>query len=48
MAKVKSVRLTYDGSVENAHGTMITKRIGLEIIREKCPHFDNWLSIIEG
>lgn len=29
-------------------GSRITELIGLEIIRQKCPHFDEWLTKLEG
>ena len=29
------------------HGPRIAKQIGLTIIREKCPHFDAWISHLE-
>jgi len=28
-------------------GPLIAKRIGLQAIRERCPHFDDWLTKIE-
>jgi hypothetical protein len=31
-----------------AHGPMAAGRIGLERIRAECPHFDRWLSVLEG
>jgi hypothetical protein len=30
------------------HGPTAAKRIGLARIREKCPHFDSWLTLLEG
>jgi hypothetical protein len=30
-----------------AHGSRIASRIGLEVIRQECPHFNEWLSILE-
>jgi hypothetical protein len=29
------------------HGPLLAKRIGLTVIREKCPHFNNWLEHLE-
>jgi len=29
------------------HGPLITKRIGLDVIRRQCPHFGNWLNKLE-
>ncbi len=31
-----------------AFGVLISKRIGLETIRQECPHFSEWLSRIES
>lgn len=30
------------------NGNEIAKKIGLETIREKCPHFNDWLTILEN
>ncbi len=30
------------------HGVLAVQRIGLEIIRQKCPHFNSWLSKLEA
>jgi len=30
------------------HGVMIASKIGLEKIREECPHFDNWVTQLES
>lgn len=30
------------------HGTRIVREIGLETIREKCPHFNSWMIRLEG
>lgn len=30
------------------HGPLIAKRIGLERIRNNCPHFSNWIDTIEN
>ncbi len=30
------------------HGPIVAKRIGLDMIRAKCPHFDQWISRIEA
>ncbi|NOX62486.1 MAG: DUF4276 family protein [Chloroflexi bacterium] len=29
------------------HGPIITRRIGLSVIRSKCPHFDQWVTLLE-
>jgi hypothetical protein len=30
------------------HGVIAAKRIGVEVIRHECPHFDEWLSALES
>jgi hypothetical protein len=30
------------------HGVMIASKIGLEKIREECPHFDSWVTQLES
>ena len=30
------------------HGTIAAKRIGVEVIRRECPHFNKWLSAPES
>jgi hypothetical protein len=30
------------------HGPLITGRIGLEVLRQQCPHFNEWLSWLES
>jgi hypothetical protein len=30
------------------HGTMIASRIGLDVIRRECPHFNAWVTALEG
>lgn len=35
------------GSSVNAHAWQITQHIGLQRIRQKCPHFDKWLTKLE-
>lgn len=36
------------GYQKTLHGPLITQRIGLEIIRRECRHFDDWLTWLEG
>jgi hypothetical protein len=31
-----------------AHAPIIIKRIGLETVREACPHFNHWLAKLEA
>jgi hypothetical protein len=33
---------------KTVHGPMIAKRIGLQVIREQCNHFNNWLNWLES
>ncbi len=30
------------------HGAIAAKRIGIEVIRQECPHFNEWLSALES
>ena len=30
------------------HGLTAAKRIGLGVLRRKCPHFDSWVTKLEG
>lgn len=30
------------------HGVRIATAIGIDVIREKCPHFNRWLSVLES
>lgn len=32
---------------KRAQGPIVTRRIGLEMLRQKCPHFGKWLSKLE-
>lgn len=34
--------------IKTLHGIIIAKKIGLEKMRENCPHFDSWISNIEN
>ena len=43
-ARIKKHFRDYD---ENVDGPELAKIIGLAAIREKCPHFDQWLKILE-
>ena len=36
------------GYQKAVHGPIISQRIGLEVIRSECPHFDAWLRWVEG
>ncbi|MGA1865730.1 MAG: DUF4276 family protein [bacterium] len=30
------------------HGALIAQRIGLKTIRNECPHFDEWVTMLEN
>jgi len=30
------------------HGSLISEDIGLKILRQECPHFDQWVSNLEN
>ena len=47
-APSKRIAKLLQGYQKTVHGPLITKRIGLEIIRRECRHFDEWLSWLEG
>jgi hypothetical protein len=36
------------GDAKSAFGAQLAKRIGLQVIRSKCPHFNTWLSRLES
>jgi hypothetical protein len=29
------------------HGSIVTGKVGLDAIREQCPHFDEWVAVLE-
>jgi hypothetical protein len=33
---------------KRAHGPIVTSRIGLDVLRERCDHFASWLARLEG
>ena len=37
---------TYSGR-KATEGPLIAERIGMQVLREKCPHFDGWISRLE-
>lgn len=43
-ARIKALLPDYD---ENVDGPLSATDIGLEVIRNKCPHFDEWLTRLE-
>lgn len=42
--RIKSIINNYQ---KDTHGVIVAKSIGLEKMREKCPHFNDWLDQIE-
>ena len=46
-APSKRLLRVFPGFQKALHGPVATKRIGLEAIRAKCPHFDEWLTRLE-
>ena len=46
-APSKRIAVLLRGYQKTLHGPLVTKRIGLEIIRRECPHFDEWLTWLE-
>lgn len=36
------------GSGIRAHAPMILKRIGVDRLRQACPHFNEWIAVLEG
>ena len=47
-APSKRILTAMPGYQKTVHGPLIACEIGLDRIREACPHFDNWLKRIEG
>jgi hypothetical protein len=47
-APSKRIAQLLPGYQKPLHGPLLTKRIGLELIRQECPHFNEWLSWLEG
>ncbi|MEH1786283.1 DUF4276 family protein [Nostoc sp.] len=36
------------GRAKSAFGPQLAERIGIEVIRSRCPHFNTWLSRLES
>ncbi|MEK6799327.1 MAG: DUF4276 family protein [Planctomycetota bacterium] len=47
-APSKRIRALVHGYQKVLHGVIAAKRIGLTTMREKCPHFAQWLGALEG
>src|SRR5207245_2801578 len=46
-APSKRVSEMVDGYEKPLHGTLAALEIGLKTIREQCPHFREWLTLLE-
>jgi len=44
-ARIKQYLVDYD---ENVDGPLLAQAMGLDRIRQKCPHFDQWLTKLEN
>jgi hypothetical protein len=42
------IRRHFPGYRKTLHGPLVSERIGLDVIRRKCLHFDGWLRRIEA
>ncbi|HTB93321.1 MAG TPA: DUF4276 family protein [Candidatus Sulfotelmatobacter sp.] len=47
-APSKRIESMFSGYKKTLHGPTVTARIGLERIREECPHFHEWLAKLEA
>jgi len=47
-APSKRIQQIFRGYQKILHGSIIVKRIGLATIREHCPLFDTWISVLEN
>lgn len=46
-APSKRILKEIPGYSKSTAGPAVTERIGIEILREKCPHFNGWISLLE-
>ena len=46
-APSKRIKKILPSFQKRLHGPTVAKRIGLDVIRQKCPHFNNWMEKIE-
>jgi hypothetical protein len=44
----KRIKDIYSDYMKSIHGPVITGRIGLDVIRNKCRHFNQWLTSVES
>jgi len=47
-APSKRIVRLFPGYQKTVHGPLLTKRMGLEIMRRECSHFNEWLTVLEG
>ncbi len=47
-APSKRLKSLYPGYDKEAWGTRISIQIGIDSIRTECPHFNQWLTLLEG
>jgi hypothetical protein len=47
-APSKRITKIYEAYKKPVYGPLITKRIGLNTLRQHCPHFHAWISRLEG
>lgn len=47
-APSRRIAQLYKSYKKTVYGPLITKRIGLETLRQKCSHFNNWILRLEG
>jgi hypothetical protein len=47
-APSKRIKNVYPAYQKRADGPTIAQRIGLELIRQECPHFNEWLTKLES
>ena len=43
----KRITTLFDGYEKPLYGTLCTKKMGITILRNTCPHFDEWLTMME-
>lgn len=47
-APSKRIQCIFPAYKKTLHGPMVAKRIGLEVIRDECPHFSKWLDSLDS
>ncbi len=46
-APSERIKTMFPGYRKTLHGPTVSKRIGIERLRAECPHFHNWVSMLE-